>query len=137
MQGRFRGRKGGKTQNMLGAVDFDMKFTYVLAGWEGSSHDSKVLQDALKRGFKVSKGKYYLADAGYGERKGCMPPYRRIRYYLKEYTNNPLENELYLFKDNIFSDYVFSVISSDAVNKAFADSPIEVADNTSESSGAT
>uniref|UniRef100_A0A803L0H7 Transposase n=1 Tax=Chenopodium quinoa TaxID=63459 RepID=A0A803L0H7_CHEQI len=97
MQGRFRGRKGGTTQNMLGAVDFDMKFTYVLAGWEGSAHDSKVLQDALKRGFKVPKGKYYLADAGYGERKGFMPPYRRTRYHLKEYTNNPPENERELF----------------------------------------
>ncbi|XP_021754701.1 protein ALP1-like isoform X1 [Chenopodium quinoa] len=97
MQGRFRGRKGGTTQNMLGAVDFDMKFTYVLAGWEGSAHDSKVLQDALKRGFKVPKGKYYLADAGYGDRKGFMPPYRRTRYHLKEYTNNPPENERELF----------------------------------------
>lgn len=56
MQGRFRGRKGGMSQNVLGVVDFDLKFTYVLAGWEGSAHDSKVLGDALKRGFKVPEG---------------------------------------------------------------------------------
>uniref|UniRef100_A0A803MVA9 Myb/SANT-like domain-containing protein n=1 Tax=Chenopodium quinoa TaxID=63459 RepID=A0A803MVA9_CHEQI len=84
MQGRFRGRKGGTTQNMLGAVDFDMKFTYVVVGWEVSAHYSKVLQDALKRRFKVPKGKYYLADAGYGDRKGFIPPYRRIRYTSKK-----------------------------------------------------
>ncbi|XP_021737923.1 uncharacterized protein LOC110704448 [Chenopodium quinoa] len=74
-----------------------MKFTYVLAGWEGSAHDSKVLQDALKRGFKVLEGKYYLADAGYGDRKGFMSPYMCIRYHLKEYTTNPPENERELF----------------------------------------
>ena len=30
-------------------VDFDLKFTYVLAGWEGSAHDALVLADAIKR----------------------------------------------------------------------------------------
>ena len=33
---------------MLAAVDFDLWFTYVLAGWEGSAHDSVVLRAALK-----------------------------------------------------------------------------------------
>jgi hypothetical protein len=35
MQAAFRGRKGSTTQNIMAVVDFDMKFTYVLAGWEG------------------------------------------------------------------------------------------------------
>ena len=39
MQDRFRGRKSITTQNVLAAVDFDLRFTYVLAGWEGSAHD--------------------------------------------------------------------------------------------------
>jgi hypothetical protein len=58
MQDRFRGRKHYPTQNILAAVDFDLKFTYVLAGWEGSAHDSFVLQDALSRpsGLKISEG---------------------------------------------------------------------------------
>jgi len=30
----FRGRKHYPTQNVLAAVDFDLRFTYVLAGWE-------------------------------------------------------------------------------------------------------
>ena len=43
IQGRFCGRKDGTTQNVLTAISFDLKFTYVLAGWEGSAHDSRVL----------------------------------------------------------------------------------------------
>jgi len=31
------------------ACDFDMKFTYVLAGWEGTTSDSRILKDALIR----------------------------------------------------------------------------------------
>nr|XP_023914167.1 uncharacterized protein LOC112025719 [Quercus suber] len=63
IQGRFRGRKDGTTQNVLAAISFDLKFTYVLAGWEGSAHDSRVLNDAFARpgGFSIpnvmSKGK--------------------------------------------------------------------------------
>ncbi|CAD6203718.1 unnamed protein product [Miscanthus lutarioriparius] len=34
----FRGRKSSTTQNVLAAVDFDLRFTYVLAGWEGSAY---------------------------------------------------------------------------------------------------
>ncbi|KMT00244.1 hypothetical protein BVRB_1g016060 [Beta vulgaris subsp. vulgaris] len=93
MQERFRGRKDKTTQNVLAAVDFDLKFTYVLAGWEGFTHDSRILGDALKKGFNVPEGKYYLADAGYEDRKGFVPPFRRVRYHLKEYANNPPENE--------------------------------------------
>ncbi|XP_039129644.1 uncharacterized protein LOC120265748 [Dioscorea cayenensis subsp. rotundata] len=46
---RFRGRKPYPTQNVLAAVDFELRFTYVLAGWEGSAHDALVLRDALER----------------------------------------------------------------------------------------
>jgi hypothetical protein len=55
----FRGRHKDPTQNVMASVDFDMKFTYVLAGWEGSSHDALILADALERndGFVVHEGK--------------------------------------------------------------------------------
>uniref|UniRef100_A0A2N9FH91 DDE Tnp4 domain-containing protein n=1 Tax=Fagus sylvatica TaxID=28930 RepID=A0A2N9FH91_FAGSY len=74
IQGRFRGRKDGTTQNVLAAITFDLKFCYVLAGWEGSAHDSRVLDDALhrSRGLKIPEGKYYLGDAGYGNRIGIL-----------------------------------------------------------------
>ena len=46
---RFRGRKDWPTQNVFAACDFDMKFTYVLAGWEGTASDSRILKNALDR----------------------------------------------------------------------------------------
>ncbi|OMO51093.1 hypothetical protein CCACVL1_30010 [Corchorus capsularis] len=70
-QGRFRGRKGGTTQNVLAAVTFNLKFSYVLAGWEGSAHDSRVLSDALSRpmGLKIPEGKYLMLDMNMGKGK--------------------------------------------------------------------
>ena len=58
IQGRFRGRKGGTTQNALAAISFDLRFTYMLASWEGSAHDSCILNDALSRprGLKIPEG---------------------------------------------------------------------------------
>ena len=58
MQQAFRGRKHNPTQNVMAAVDFDLKFTYVLAGWEGSAHDALILADAIDRndGFIVLEG---------------------------------------------------------------------------------
>ena len=55
----FLGRKHTTTQNILAVVDFDLRFTYVLAGWEGSAHDALILADALERedGLKVPQGK--------------------------------------------------------------------------------
>lgn len=55
----FMGRKHTTTQNVLAAVDFDLRFTYVLAGWEGSPHDALILADALERddGLRVPPGK--------------------------------------------------------------------------------
>ena len=40
------------------AIDFDLKFTYVLARWEGSAHDALVLADAIERdgGLSVLEG---------------------------------------------------------------------------------
>jgi hypothetical protein len=49
MQQAFRGRKKDPTQNVMVAVNCDLKFTYVLAGWEGSAHDATVLADAVAR----------------------------------------------------------------------------------------
>lgn len=59
MAAAFRGRKGVTTQNVMAAVDFDLEFTFVLAGWEGSAHDATILADALERddGLRVPPGK--------------------------------------------------------------------------------
>ncbi|XP_057791208.1 uncharacterized protein LOC131008341 [Salvia miltiorrhiza] len=45
----YRNRHGVQSQNILAACNFDLQFIYVLSGWEGSAHDSKLLSDALSR----------------------------------------------------------------------------------------
>jgi hypothetical protein len=55
MEDAFCGRKTYATQNVVAAVHFDLRLTYVLVGWEGSTHDACVLTDALahERGLQV------------------------------------------------------------------------------------
>ena len=57
---RYRGRKGYTTQNMLAACSFDLKFTYVLPGWEGTASDSRIIKNALTRNdnLKIPQGKF-------------------------------------------------------------------------------
>ncbi|CAL1403100.1 unnamed protein product [Linum trigynum] len=66
---------------------------YCLAGWEGSAHDSRVLQDALTRpnGLVVPEGNYYLCDVGYANSPGFLTPYRGQRYHLKDWGNRQSE----------------------------------------------
>jgi hypothetical protein len=47
---------------VLAVVDFDLKFIYVLARWEGSAHDASILDDSLPGpdGLKIHVGKFYL-----------------------------------------------------------------------------
>ncbi|XP_035543622.1 uncharacterized protein LOC118347699 [Juglans regia] len=37
------------SQNVLVACDFNMKFTFIYAGWEGTAHDARLFMDALSR----------------------------------------------------------------------------------------
>ncbi|KAF3662341.1 hypothetical protein FXO38_11228 [Capsicum annuum] len=66
-QNRFRGRKGTTTQNVLTAINFNLKFLYVLAGWEGSAHDfrdtiwsSNSVRKKGEKQFRWSKPMEYL-----------------------------------------------------------------------------
>ena len=43
----FKDRRSDITQNVMCACNFDMRFTYVHSGWEGSANDSRVMQNAL------------------------------------------------------------------------------------------
>ncbi|XP_015938048.1 uncharacterized protein LOC107463704 [Arachis duranensis] len=85
--------------NVLAACTFDLKFTYVLPGWEGSALDSRILENAIHNedNLNVPQGKFYLADAGYMLRSGFITPYRSIRYHLREYSRHPPENPKELF----------------------------------------
>ena len=47
-------RKGFHSQNILAACSFDMKFTYMLTGYEGSCHDARMLGEAIAfKGFPI------------------------------------------------------------------------------------
>ncbi|KAF6140329.1 hypothetical protein GIB67_031085 [Kingdonia uniflora] len=44
----YRGRGGGECfQNMMAICDFNMMFTYAVAGWEGMAHDARILSETL------------------------------------------------------------------------------------------
>ncbi|KAG2400089.1 uncharacterized protein HKW66_Vig0100570 [Vigna angularis] len=96
---RFRGRKDWPTQNVFAACDFAMKFTYVLAGWEGTASDSRILKNALDRDdpLVIPQGKYYLGDAGFMLKSTVMTPYRGVRYHLKEFSRRGPQNARELF----------------------------------------
>ncbi|XP_038709357.1 protein ALP1-like [Tripterygium wilfordii] len=88
---KYIGRKGVPTQNVLAVCDFDMFYTYVSAGWEGSAHDSRVLEHSLRHEIlnfpKPPLGKYYLVDAGYANKTGFLAPYKGERYHVPVFQN--------------------------------------------------
>ncbi|KAG6532546.1 hypothetical protein ZIOFF_006392 [Zingiber officinale] len=77
-------------KDCVGALDgthIRVKFVYVLAGWEGTTSDSRIIKNALSRRDKliISHGKYYLVDSGFMLKRDLITPYRGIRHHLKEY----------------------------------------------------
>ena len=85
LQSLYRNRKGFLSQNCLCICNFDMCFTYILSGWEGSATDARVWADALAKRLSVPEGFYYLADAGYPHCKELLVPFRGVRYHLQEW----------------------------------------------------
>ncbi|KAL5560435.1 hypothetical protein UlMin_036646 [Ulmus minor] len=88
LQAAYRNRKGYTSRNILTVVDFDLKFTYLVAGWEGSVHDSRVLRDSMSDptfSFPTPPGeKYFLVDSGYANRRGFLAPYRGTNYHIRD-----------------------------------------------------
>ena len=82
---RYRNRKGYLSQNVLAACTFDLKFIYVLSGWEGSAPDSCLWADAREHDFALLPGHYLLADAGFAISDFLCVPYRSVRYHLREW----------------------------------------------------
>ncbi|KAL4018312.1 hypothetical protein IC575_021903 [Cucumis melo] len=103
---------GKVATNVLGVCDTKGDFVYVLANWEGSAADSRILLDALSRpnGLKVPRGYYYLVDAGYPNAEGFLAPYRGQRYHLQEWCS--LENAPSTSKEvfNMKHSYTHNVI---------------------------
>ncbi|XP_076892760.1 uncharacterized protein LOC143544563 [Bidens hawaiensis] len=79
--------------------DSELKFTYVLSGWEGIASDSRVLKDALTREDKLNTpyGKFYLVDGGLPLKSTLIAPYRGVRYHLNEYSKRAPQNPRELF----------------------------------------
>lgn len=96
----WKNKHGIVTQNVLAACNFDMRFTYVLPGWEGSAPDARVLGDAASnQGLAVPSQSYYLADAAYHNTDWLLTPYRgvRSRFSESEAENAAPENAKELF----------------------------------------
>ncbi|XP_077228386.1 uncharacterized protein LOC143861336 [Tasmannia lanceolata] len=62
------------------------KFTFVLAGWEGSASDSRMLGDTLSNDARIicHPRKFYLADAGFPLLGNFITPFRKTKYHLSE-----------------------------------------------------
>lgn len=81
----YRDRKGQLLTNVLAACTFDLRFCYLLVGWEGSATDSRIFKDAREHGFAIPPGKFYLADTGFPSCDTLLIPYHGVRYHLKEW----------------------------------------------------
>ena len=80
-----RNRKGGVMQNCLACCTFDLRFQYVLSGWDSSAADAAVYDNARQTDLTVPAGKFYLADAGFGACDALLIPYCRVHYHLAEW----------------------------------------------------
>ncbi|XBI20020.1 hypothetical protein VPH35_061405 [Triticum aestivum] len=69
--------------------DFNMRFTFVLAGWPGSVHDMRPFKDALSRfSHKFPHPPpeiFYLVDSGYPNKADYLAPYRGQKYHFQEF----------------------------------------------------
>lgn len=75
-------RKGVVTTNFLAICDFNFKFVYLLPGFSGSVHDSRVFREAkLHFGLTCPAGCYYLGDLGYPNCDAVLTPYPGILYH--------------------------------------------------------
>ncbi|CAM0910115.1 unnamed protein product [Alopecurus aequalis] len=118
---QYTNRKGYTSQNMLAICDFDMRFTFAVAGWAGSVHDTRVWTDARPRFtnyphppdgnlfghvekifahkfysfvliYLLFAGKYYLVNSGYSNRIGYLAPFKEQRYHVPEFQAAPPRN---------------------------------------------
>ncbi|KAL0004616.1 hypothetical protein SO802_012177 [Lithocarpus litseifolius] len=85
----YKDRSRDISQIVMCACNFDMRFTYVHAGWEGNAHDSQVMQEALgDPGFQFPwppRGLYYLVDSRYAIGSAFLPPHKSVKYHAQEF----------------------------------------------------
>ncbi|XP_044952571.1 protein ALP1-like [Hordeum vulgare subsp. vulgare] len=91
-QPKYHNRKGVTTQNVMAICDFDMRFIFVVVGWPGSVHDTRVWADARVEYPSFPhppNGKYYLVDSGYPNIDGYLAPYKGQRYHVHDFQQVP------------------------------------------------
>ncbi|XP_021714971.1 uncharacterized protein LOC110682928 [Chenopodium quinoa] len=87
----YRGRKGNKTWNIMVACLFNMLFTFLNVGFEGSAHDTRVwthcLGDVTKKFPHPPSGKYFLVDSAYPNTLGYLSPHmgKDLRYHFPDF----------------------------------------------------
>jgi hypothetical protein len=81
----YRNHKEFCSQNDLFHCTFSLFFMYSLTGWEGSSSDARVFEDAITSDLAIPSGYYLLADAGFLHCKELLIPYQGKRYHLQEW----------------------------------------------------
>jgi len=84
-QPHMHNQKGYLSQNCLFICDFDFFFIYTLTGWDGSTADANLWNNAHTQDLWMPWGKYLLADAGFGTSDALLVPYRGVQYHLKEW----------------------------------------------------
>ncbi|KAH7846085.1 hypothetical protein Vadar_009552 [Vaccinium darrowii] len=125
-----RGRKPTITQNVMAVCSFDMKFTYVYPGWEGSAHNGRVFNAAVSNpanNFPYPPiNKYYVVDAGYTNMLGYLAPYRGRRYHKDEFngTNTVFCTPMELFNYKHSSlrnviEWCFGVLKGRGIDEFF------------------
>jgi hypothetical protein len=83
----YRNQKKFLSQTVLAVYNFDMTFSNVIAGWEGSATDSRVFNESITTGsITIPDNRYLIADAGYSLSTRVLTPYRGVRYHLKEWS---------------------------------------------------
>ena len=70
-----RNHKGVLTPNCLVVCSFDLCFTYLLTGLEGSVADSTLFFQAHQSDFYIPEGRFYLGDAGFASSDALLVPY--------------------------------------------------------------
>ncbi|XP_027063232.1 uncharacterized protein [Coffea arabica] len=102
---RYRNRHGSLSQNVLVVRDHNMRFTYVTVGWEGNTHDSRILQEIIQDPNCVfpwpPAGKYYAVDAAYQNITGLMAPFKGARGTAQKRTVRTLFNKRHASLRNI------------------------------------
>ena len=85
LQGQYWNQKSYLSQNVLFTCDFDLKFTYMLSGWEGLATDAHVYDHATSKLLHIPQGKYLLANISYPLTPQLLVPFLGIHYHLAEW----------------------------------------------------